>query len=214
MMSNQPSYSGRVKYDAKTASEYRIRPTAKHRAEMRLIDKAFHHIPKTDRVLDLPCGAGRVSLHLAHRGYRMSCADYSEAMLALTRQALAKEEMDFQVVKQDIEHLSYPDQAFDTVICFRLFHHFPTPEVRRQAVSELCRVARRHVVISYLSPIAVNSMKLKLRAWLGIQKMKKFSTPLREVTGYFERAGYRLVKDYAQLPVVHTLHLAVFERMR
>lgn len=70
------------------------------------------------------------------------------------------------------------------------------------------------MVISYLSPIAVNSMKLKLRAWLGIQKMKKFSTPLREVTGYFERAGYRLVKDYAQLPVVHTLHLAVFERMR
>jgi 2-polyprenyl-3-methyl-5-hydroxy-6-metoxy-1,4-benzoquinol methylase len=52
---------------------------------MRLVDRAFALVPKTHRVLDVPCGGGRVTIHLAQSGYQVSSADLSEAMLEIAR---------------------------------------------------------------------------------------------------------------------------------
>ncbi len=70
----QPSetYRGRTKYDEKTARKYQVRKEGKHLAEMKMVDKAFADIPKTHRVLDVPCGGGRVSVHLGKKGFQMS----------------------------------------------------------------------------------------------------------------------------------------------
>jgi ubiquinone/menaquinone biosynthesis C-methylase UbiE len=209
-MSEAVAYRGRVKYTKETAKKYQQRKAGKHRAEMRLIDRAFRHIPKTHRVLDVPCGGGRVTVHLSKKGYRMSAADLSENMIEIARQAAP----DVTVEKQDVERLTYPDKHFDTIVSFRLFHHFPTPEIRQRAINELCRVAAHNVVLSYFSPVSWTSMKRKIRAARGGRKSDKHATPLSEVAGYFEKAGFALVKDYAQLPVIHTLHAAVFKRKR
>jgi hypothetical protein len=91
-----------------------------------------------------------------------------------------------------------------------LFHHFPTPEIRQRVVSELCRVAAKSVALSYFSPRSVQSLRRKLSG----KDRDRFATSLSEVEGYFARAGFRLVKDFAQTPFIHTLHLAVFERMQ
>jgi hypothetical protein len=53
-----------------------------------------------------------------------------------------------------------------------------------------------------------------VRVALGGRTSAKHSTPLSEVREYFAQAGFGLVKDFAQMPLVHTLHLAVFERRR
>lgn len=206
------SYLGRVKYDAHTARRYQIRKPRKHLAEMRLVDRAFALIPKSHRVLDAPCGGGRVAIHLAKQGYRVACADLSDAMIEIARANLRDAGIDAPVDKQDVEALTYADRAFDTVISFRLFHHFPAPEIRQRVVGELCRVARQFVVLSYFSPASVTSVQRKLRAALGGRRSQKHPTPLSEVEGYFARCGFKLVKDFAQLPLIHTLHLAVFER--
>ena len=144
---SEPSvaYRGRVKYNEETAQRYQVREEGKHRAEMRLVDRAFTLIPKTHRVLDLPCGGGRVTVHLALQGYDLSSADLSEAMIAITRENVAKNGFKCPVERQDIEKLTYSDKHFDSVISFRLFHHFPNPEIRQRAVTELCRVARHFV---------------------------------------------------------------------
>jgi ubiquinone/menaquinone biosynthesis C-methylase UbiE len=206
------AYRGRVKYDEKTARRYQVRKEGKHRAEMRLIDRAFSRIPKTHRVLDLPCGGGRVTVHLAKQGYTVSSADLSEPMLAITRENVALLGLTCSAERQDIEKLTYPDRSFDTIITFRLFHHFPNPAVRQRVVTEICRVARQYVVLSYFSPASVTSFKRKLRVAMGGRKSDKHPTPLSEVKTYFANAGFRFVRDYAQMPLVHTLHLAVFER--
>jgi ubiquinone/menaquinone biosynthesis C-methylase UbiE len=207
------AYRGRVKYDEKTAQRYQVRKESKHRAEMRLVDRAFTLIPKTHRVLDLPCGGGRVTVHLAQQGYDLSSADLSEAMLAITRESVAKNGLKCPVERQDIEKLTYPDKHFDSVISFRLFHHFPNPEIRQRAVTELCRVARQFVAISYFSPASVTSVKRQLRVAMGGRKSDKHPTSLAEVQSYFAKAGFRFVKDFARMPLVHTLHVAVFERV-
>ena len=206
------AYRGRVKYDEKTAKSYQVRKTGKHLAEMKLVDRAFSLIPKTHRVLDLPCGGGRVTVHLGLQGYKMSSADLSDAMLAITRENVAKNGLKGAVEKQDIEKLSYADQHFDSLISFRLFHHFPNPEIRQRAVSELCRIAKHFVAISYFSPASITLLKRNLRAALGKGKSDKHHTPLSEVKRYFAKAGFQFVKDFARTPLIHTLHVAVFER--
>lgn len=210
-MTDAAAYRGRTKYTKETAQKYQKRKPGKHRAEMRLIDKAFKHIPKTHRVLDVPCGGGRVSAHLTKKGYQMSAADLSENMIEIARQAVGTEVF---VERQDVEKLTYGEKQFDTIVSFRLFHHFPNPDIRQRVAKELCRVARYNVVLSYFSPVSWTSMKRKIRAARGGRKSDKHATSLDEVAGYFEIAGFRLVKDYAQLPVIHTLHVAVFERAK
>lgn len=212
MIQSNVTYRGRVKYTEKVARRYQSRKEGKHLAEMRLIDRAFALIPKSHRVLDAPCGGGRVSLHVAAKGYAMSLADLSEPMLAIARENVAKGGLNCSVEQQDIEALTYGDKAFDTIVSFRLFHHFPTPGIRRRAVRELCRVAGQFVVISYFSTKSVTSVRRKLQAAMGGKKTSKHSTPLSEVRAYFEEAGFEMVRDFAEMPIIHTLHLAVFKR--
>lgn len=212
--SSSTTYRGRVKYDKQTALSYEERRhRSKDSAEMRLIDRAFSSIPRDHRVLDVPCGGGRVTAHLAHRGYAVSAADLSDAMLDIARSNLAAQGLGCSVEKQDIEHLSVPDRGFDTVVSFRLFHHFPEPRIRHRVIRELCRVAGRYVVLSYFSPLSVTSMKRRLREARGGRKSEKHATSLAELEIYFRLEGFRLVEDFARLPLLHTLHLALFERV-
>lgn len=213
MTIKQAEYAGRVKYDEAAARKYQVRKQHKHVAEMRLIDRAFAKVPKTHKVLDIPCGGGRATLHLAWRGYKMAAADLSDAMLQITRENAAKESLDVEVSKQDLEKLAFSDCTFDTVLCFRLFHHFPTPAIRQRTVSELCRVARKYVALSYFSPASFTSLKRMLRAKLGGKSSDKFATSLTEVQKYFASANFELVQDFAQLPLLHTMHLALFQRV-
>src|SRR5437867_11865870 len=114
-----PAYQARVRYDKETATRYQQRKPEKHRAEMRLVDRAFALIPKTHRVLDVPCGGGRVTVHLARQGYSLSSADLSEAMRAIARENVARNGLTCPVEHQDVEQLTYRDCSFDTVISFR-----------------------------------------------------------------------------------------------
>ena len=210
MTTTQPTaaYDGRVKYDDKQSGKYQHRKPHKHKAEMRLIDRAFQRIPTNHRVLDVPCGGGRVMMHLAKKGYFASGADLSESMLAIARESVFEANLSCHVERQDLEKLNYNDGHFDTIVCFRLFHHFPNAEIRQRVVSELCRVAGQFVVLSYFSPYSVQSVRRKLSG----KDRDRFATSLAEVEGYFRHADFRLVEDFAQMRVLHTLHLAVFKR--
>ena len=212
MTAKNAAYAGRIKYTEDRSRKYQQRKPAKHTAEMRLLERAFALIPKTHRVLDAPCGGGRVSIYLSGLGYQVSAADLSEAMIKIAREKFAQKGLSVAVEQQDVEKLTYSDRHFDTLVSFRLFHHFPDQDIRRRVVNELCRVAGKNVVLSYFSPISFTSMRNKFAAAIGGKKSKKYSTPLSEVERYFKANGFRLRKDFAQLPLVHTLHVAVFER--
>ena len=213
-MSEPVAYRGRVKYTKETSKKYQQRKPSKHRAEMRVLDRAFKLIPKTHKVLDVPCGGGRVTIHLSKKGYEVSAADLSEDMIEIARQALADKKLDCSVERQDVEKFTLRDRSFDTIVSFRLFHHFPNPEIRQRVAKELCRVAAHNVVLSYFSPNSWTSVKRKLRAARGGRKSDKHATSLAEVEEYFKQAGFRLVKNFARAPLIHTLHVAVFERSR
>ena len=206
------SYRGRIKYNAQTAQAYQKVDLRKHASEMRLIDRAFKFVPPGASVLDAPCGGGRVALHLARHGYKVSAADLSDAMIAIAKETMSQNQVNCPVEKQDVENLTYADRSFDAIVCFRLFHHFPDAAIRERVIKELCRVAGRFVVLSYFSPLSVTSVKRSIGKALGGKRPQKHATSLREIAGYFGQSGFRLVKNFARVPILHTLHLAVFER--
>ena len=133
-------------------------------------------------------------------------------MIEITRENIAQARLKILVEKQDVERLTYSDGHFDAIVSFRLFHHFPDVDTRRRVVREFCRVARNHVALSYFSPYSFTSAQRKWRAARGGRKSQKHSTPLSEVRRYFAECGFELVRDFARLNLVHTLHLAVFRR--
>lgn len=182
-----------------------------HRAELDLIDRVFEAIPRGS-VLDLPCGNGRLSLHLTRKGYAMTAGDCSGAMLDLAERAFRAHRHTIATYQEDIEQLNFADRAFDTVLCFRLFQHFPDSATRSSAVAELCRVARDRVAISYASPNSVTSLTRRIRTRLGGRASSTYSTPLAELENYFSAHGFDLEKDCAQLPFIRTVHVAIFRR--
>lgn len=203
--------SWRVRYTPAKAAKYQNRKAGKHRAEMKLVARAFERVPPGS-VLDVPCGGGRISLLLAQLGHHPTAADLSHAMIEVAKKSMQAAPVFIPVHWGDVEALTYPPGSFDSVVCFRLFHHFSTPEIRARAVGELCRVARTWVAISYFSPWSFTSVMRSMKSrWLG-RTRHKFYTPLTEVAGYFAPHGFGLVRDFAQLRGIHTLHLALFKR--
>ena len=208
-----PAYQGRVKYTPEKARAYQVRAEGKERSELRLVERAFQIVPR-GRVLDAPCGGGRASLLLAGLGYEMTAADLSDSMIEITRENVAKAGLKIPVEHQDLEHLTYADRHFDSILSFRLFHHFPDAEIRQRVVRELCRVAQDFVVLSYFSPWSFTSLNRRWRAVRGGRKSQKHSTSLGEVKSYFETCGVELVRDFGRLNWIHTLHIAVFRRKK
>lgn len=210
-MSDTPAvtYRAKTNYTEEKARGYANRDARRNVPELQLVERAFRLIP-SGRVLDVPCGGGRVTVLLSQLGYDMSAADYAEPMREITRETLAAKGLNLPVFKEDIENLSQADRSFDAVVCFRFFHHLPSAQLRRKVVGELCRVARQHVAMSYFNPKTLRALEQKLRRLRG-KKLSVFNTPLAEVTAYFEANGFKLVKNFP-LDAINNLHLAVFAR--
>lgn len=68
-----------------------------------------------DRVLELACGTGRVSVPLLEAGINLTCVDMSVEMLDVLRRKLAAADLHAEIACQDVRELDL-GQQFDVVI--------------------------------------------------------------------------------------------------
>jgi ubiquinone/menaquinone biosynthesis C-methylase UbiE len=122
-----------------------------NRRELAVVRRALARAGTQGRVLDCPCGAGRLAPTLLRVAEHVTCADISAAMVDQAREALAPAHeagrVSFLVAPAD--RLPVEDGAFDTAVCHRLIHHMGEAEDRAAVLGEMARVARRAVVISF-----------------------------------------------------------------
>ena len=111
-------------------------------SEKRLFDKYFD---KNSSLLDLGCGAGRVSIGLVREGYaRVQGADYAESMVAKAREIAGCLDLKTAFTREDATGLSFADESFEGVIfAFNGIMQIPRRALRRQAMSEIHRVLRK-----------------------------------------------------------------------
>ncbi|MHC4547596.1 MAG: class I SAM-dependent methyltransferase [Planctomycetota bacterium] len=203
-------------YDENQARKYRrSKEFAKrrtHAAECRLAARALAGVDRRESVVDVPCGAGRMTVFLARLGFAPAAADVSPAMVELARQRFAQEGLAVEVEVRDLEATDWPDGAFDNLFSFRFFHHLPTDALRRQVTAEMCRVARRRVVVSYLDARSWTARRRALESRLKQRRTGKHVLRPREMAALFEEAGFRILADHARLPLFHSLRVLVAER--
>lgn len=104
------------------------------------------------RVLDLPCGTGRMSHDLVLAGYDYTGADLSPAMLEVARSKWTtpgeqSTPAPARFVEADAERLPFSRREFDTIVCVRFFNLVPSGP-RRRILCEMARVAPRLVIAS------------------------------------------------------------------
>ncbi|HEY3567637.1 MAG TPA: class I SAM-dependent methyltransferase [Thermoanaerobaculia bacterium] len=107
------------------------------------------------RVLEVGGGHAQLAVPLAERGYRMTVTGSA----AVCRERLGR---GFAFEVCDAGRLPFPDREFDVVVAVRLLTHL---ERWREALAEMCRVARHAVIVDYPDTRSFNRLYGALFAW-------------------------------------------------
>lgn len=125
-------------------------------------------------LLEIGAGNGFFSVGL-EREFALTALDFSRRMLDMNPLPADRK------VLGRAEALPFPDQSFDVAFCANLLHHLDEP---LDAVREMRRVARRHVVI--LEPNALNPLMFLF----GALKREERGT-LKFTRRFVEELGHR-----------------------
>lgn len=101
-------------------------------------------LPKKGVTLDLCCGTGRHSIILRKRGWTIIGLDLSKNLLAIAKQNMKNERVEFPLVRADMRHFPFRNQVFDAVICmFTSFGYLPSESEDMKSFKEVRRTLRK-----------------------------------------------------------------------
>jgi ubiquinone/menaquinone biosynthesis C-methylase UbiE len=92
-----------------------------------------------ERVLDIACGMGELSLLIAQKGAEVYGIDMSPEAIESARRLSKKAGIPCRYEVGDAQHLPYPDGYFDKVICSSSLEHFKDDTL---ALNEMRRVLK------------------------------------------------------------------------
>ncbi len=140
---------------------------------------------KDRRILDMPCGTGRLLHALSEHGYRaIEGADASPAMLQLAAASLP----DTPLREVDAFQTPYEEATFDCLCSLRFLFHLPEPE---RLFSEASRLLKADGVFIFdsLNWTPRNAIPL-LNRWLGGRVYPGSEFRLRQL---LERQGFDVI---------------------
>lgn len=107
-----------------------------------------------DRVLDIACGTGSLSLALSHNCKAVTGIDLSEEMIDLAKMsALKQDRINVDFLLKDATDLSeYKSGEFDFVITSMSIHQFDSG-LAIEILKEMKRISSRVVIMDYFYPI-------------------------------------------------------------
>jgi ubiquinone/menaquinone biosynthesis C-methylase UbiE len=98
-----------------------------------------------DRVLDIGCGDGSISLPLLQRSKKITLLDLSTNMLAIARNAIPAERADdVELVNAGFLESRLETESFDLILCIGVLAHVDSPGA---VVAEIARTAKRGACI-------------------------------------------------------------------
>jgi len=157
--------------------------------------------------LDVPCGTGRMSAILAEYADGVVLADGSSSMLEVARED--RHDLGPRCLQTDINQIALASDSIDLVFCHRFLHHVHDPQARARSLSELARVSRRYVVISFYPSGLRTRWRYLLHRALGRGGDASRPTALPGFLDETARAGLRPVRtsDIRRFPFRATFYL-------
>lgn len=150
---------------------------------------------KGERVLDIACGAGELSLKIADRGCEVYGIDMSEEAIQSARRLADRAKMKCGFKIGDAEHLPYPDGYFDKVVCSSSLEHFKNDA---KALDEMRRVLKQDGRLI----LTVDSLTYPISAELKDRHRKMYA-----VKHYYTREGVAKALNAAGLNVYRSEYL-------
>lgn len=171
--------------------------TLGHIGMLRSMTVDLSQIMPGDKVLDVGCGTGGVTLPAKQRVGKSGQAagiDPAPEMIAVARKKAARAglEIDFRVGV--IESLPYPDASFDVVTSSLMMHHLPN-EVQVQGLAEIRRVLKPGGRIFIADMLRLSkSLHDRLFATLTLHggRVKRFG--IQDLSKTMEAAGFENVQ--------------------
>lgn len=153
-----------------------------------------------DRVLDVACGPGTLSLKLAPLVREVVGVDLTDELLSIARRKAAEAGLSNVTFSPgDVDGLPFPDASFDLVVCGSALHHFPDPGKVFGEMARVCRPGGRIGVIDIVSPEEPDraALTLEIRRLRDPSHAKALKPS--EILGLFEAAGFRELRNKSAL---------------
>lgn len=183
--------------DERVAAEYEARRFAsplqrlKHRHDVALVLGLLAEVGGVRRVLDLPCGTGRLLPELARAGYRTLGADVA---LEMMRAGRALRPGGPALVQADAARLPFQSNAFDAVVSMRFLFHLDRA-ARERCLVEMRRVAQDGVVVGEVRyRWTVKHLGRWLRSRVGLARRYEPSQGRAELARELDSAGLELAR--------------------
>ncbi len=127
-MTTQPTHADRIRaqFDKQAAAYAKL----DFASEMVSLQRTagFTRVGSSDRVLDVACGPGFLTMALAMTGAMAVGLDFTPAFLALGQRETRERGIGrCSRARGLVECMPFPDASFDASICRAAFHHFPEP---------------------------------------------------------------------------------------
>jgi ubiquinone/menaquinone biosynthesis C-methylase UbiE len=177
--------------------EHRFRTPRRIRRNERkwaAIQKALAIAGDIKSLVDLPCGTGRFTGHLARAGYQVVGSDISLEMMQQAAKLPSVRHANIHgYVRADAEALPFASKSVDCLVSIRFLFHVD-PQTRRRMLREFGRISRRWVIADYRHKYSFRYGVWKLTRLLGLTRRPFERVSVKSMKSEFEDAGLNVVK--------------------
>ena len=150
-------------------------------------------------ILDMPCGTGRFTGHLADRGYLTVGSDISHEMMKVAEQKTGHPDQLAGYVQADAVAVPLKDASLDCVMSVRFMFHVD-PETRIRILREMGRVSRRWLIVDYRHRYSLRYAKWRVLRAFGMTRQRLDRVSHAQLEREFHAAGLSICKV---IPVAH-----------
>lgn len=147
-------------------------------------------ISHDSRILDLPCGTGRLSRLFSENGHNVVAADISPSMVSVARgKTWTGRKVEFVVC--DAEKLPFSDGVFDCVVSLR-FMGFLSPPIRLKVLGEMSRVTTNWLILFHHDPSSLKGIFRRIKNRLRGKVQEWYTIKPSDLEGELKAAGLSL----------------------
>jgi len=165
---------------------------------------ADNYFKPTDRILDIGCGPGDITLELARKTKQVFATDISEGMIeAATQKADERNYKNIQFIRTDLSDNSFQPYSFEVITAFNMLQYVPDKKILIGKIFELLKP--QGLFLS--STACLRERKSFLRFTLAglttlniVPEIGKYTTP--ELEKEIEESGFTIIEasDISKVP--------------
>ena len=164
--------------------------------EKRAILKATTYCTDVVKIIDIPCGTGKMTRLLSDKYELYIGMDMSYEMM---QQIKDKEKLTF--IQADGTAIPFIDNAVDLIVTLRLIHRLPA-EIKHKFFTELARVSNKYIIFSFSGNSLLLRILLRIKIALGMVPEKMVVESLDHYHDILETNGFYFKKKIYVFPFV------------